>query len=391
METWSVHSLYSQAKESLGQESAESLQKYAAGLRANGLPVIFSLGHLAHIVGADCDVLKQTVLRNRERANYRMYRITKRSGGHRYIHSVNGKLLEIQRFINEFILQKTVVHPASMAYRSGSGGIRKCALAHCRCRWLFQFDLKDFFWDVSEVDAFHVFNNLGYRRLLSFELARICTTIHLPVVAHSKIYHVARRHRLPPYEDPILPYGRSNCSGVGVLPMGAPTSPMLSNLTAYKLDCALAQIAESHRMVYTRYADDLCFSLNRDPNNSEISTIRSSIVSAIRANKFMVNDKKTRIARPGSTKEVAGLLVDGDVPRIPRHTRGRIDRLLYAIEKYGIDAVARNDGFDTTVGLYNHLCGLVAYASDVDPALGLLISERLRSLRMPLEDKPAEW
>src|SRR5205814_1515375 len=41
---------------------------------------------------------------------------------------------------------------------------------------------------------------------------------------------------------------------------GAPTSPALANLCAYRMDCRLAGLARAVGAAYTRYADDLAFS-----------------------------------------------------------------------------------------------------------------------------------
>src|SRR6266550_7594349 len=136
MEIWSTHQLLQDAAQSLGAETAAELRLYAQQLISKGVAVVFTLGHLSKITGASYQMLCESVNRKRESANYRMYAVAKRSGGRRFIHSVCGDLLAVQRFVNQEILQKCEPHPSSFAYHR-SGGIRECAAMHCGAKWLF--------------------------------------------------------------------------------------------------------------------------------------------------------------------------------------------------------------------------------------------------------------
>ncbi len=378
------------AKSSLDESSVVHLKKYAQSLRRSGLPVIFTLGHLSKIIDIDYSFLRATVERRRESANYRMFAIQKRSGGRRHIHSVTGGLLQAQQFINSEILQKIEPHFASFAFHK-KGGIRACASMHCGARWMFQYDLADFFYSVNEANVYKIFSELGYRPLLAFEMARICTTLRLPnhlghllrnprTTEKGKFYNLYQRYigtkfGTMPYMPPM-----------GVLPQGAPTSPMLSNHAARNLDIELTGYADQHGLIYTRYADDLTFSSSEDfPKGLSIGDIHRSVVGIIRRNRFKENRKKTRVAGPGSKKLVLGLLVDGDLPRLSKETYKRIDRHLYAIQKYGIVSVSKHEKFDSPLGFYNHLAGLIAYVKDVDTPRWKEFNGRLLEINSPIE------
>lgn len=356
MEEWSVHHLFEEAEKSLGTEKAISLQQYSLKLRKKNVPVLFTLNHLAKITETDYHFLRGTVERKREGANYRLFAIKKRSGGRRFIHAVCGKLLTVQQFINSEILQHISPHPASFAFHS-SGGIRNCAQCHCRANWLFHFDLADFFHGINEIHVFNIFSHLGYRRLLSFELARLCTTTHLP----ARLRHLLKINRRDAERMPYWPRAK-----VGVLPQGAPTSPMLGNLAAKNLDFFLESFATRNGLVYTRYADDITLSASKLMPTLSIGKIRQQVSTIISHSGFIENKRKTRIAGPGSRKMVLGLLVDADKPRINKETYHRIERHLYAAAKYGVTETADHEGFDSAFGFYNHLAGLVAFVKDVD-------------------------
>ena len=364
MENWSAHLLFQNASKKLDNDTAALLQRYANCLRSRGLPVVFSLGHLGKITGIDYEFLHESVNRKRESANYNMFSIRKRSGGRRFIHAVNGKLQVLQKYINEEILQKVEPHPSSFAFHD-SGGIRQCAAMHCGCKWLLQFDLEDFFYTISEPAIYHLFVELGYKSLLAFELARLCSTLRLPKSKkHYVKYNCSLSGSFWDFDEDEKPYFPQGL--IGVLPQGAPTSPMLSNLVARQLDRALYNYAQENGFVYSRYADDIALSSSVLPSKKSIARIKREIISIIRKNGFRENCEKIRIAGPGSRKVVLGLLVDREKPRLTKEGRKRIDRNLYSIEKHGITAVTEHDGFDSAYGFFNHVSGFLSFVHDVD-------------------------
>lgn len=142
---------------------------------------------------------------------------------------------------------------------------------------------------------------------------------------------------------------------------------MLSNLVAMPMDQTLEKLANELGAVYTRYADDITLSLTEQlPSGMTTGDIHRKITRAITQHGFELNKKKTRVAGPGSKKVVLGLLVDSQSPRLSKPMYKRIERLLYACGKFGLEATAKHEGFDSVLGFENHLAGLIAFTKDVD-------------------------
>jgi len=160
---------------------------------------------------------------------------------------------------------------------------------------------------------------------------------------------------------------------------------MLANLAARSLDGRLQGLADREGFVYSRYADDLCFSTTADLRRSDaISSVRRRVMKIINAEGFSINDSKTKVAGPGSRKMVLGLLVDGAEPVLSKIMRRRIERHLYIAGKFGIDRAASHEGFRSSSGYYNHLVGLVGYANDADPNRGVRYKLKLGAISAPI-------
>lgn len=63
------------------------------------------------------------------------------------------------------------------------------------------------------------------------------------------------------------------CSYNNALPQGGPASPYLLNIAMFDADCEIAAYAKKHGFQYTRYADDLVFSI-RDADSEALIKLR---------------------------------------------------------------------------------------------------------------------
>jgi RNA-directed DNA polymerase len=157
---------------------------------------------------------------------------------------------------------------------------------------------------------------------------------------------------------------------MGVLPQGAPTSPMLSNLAVTSLDRNLSLISEKFGLRYSRYADDLTFSTTKKSfGRSSAIRLVGDVYEELIGHGLSPNRAKTSIVSPGARKMVLGLLVDGLHPRLTREFRSRLRMHMYYIthEKHGPSKHAKERDFASVEGLRQHLLGLIAFAGQIDP------------------------
>src|SRR5262249_50962039 len=155
----------------------------------------------------------------------------------------------------------------------------------------------------------------GYREQIATLLALLCTEAPREVVTHNgKEYYIAL--------------------GPRCLPQGAPTSPALTNALCLRLDRRLTALAQKLGWRYTRYADDLTFSLPAThAGKPRLGALLGGVKHIVKSEGFALNDEKTRVARPGSRQKITGLVVNGDgKPRVPRKLRRQLRAALHNLQ-----------------------------------------------------------
>ena len=319
------------------------LVDHGRAIQEKNTPVIFTLSHLAHCsrtLYSDLHAYIAIKVPTKD-FPYRHFPIKKRSGGTRWISVPDPPLWAAQAWISRNILRNIAPHNCSTAYAPGCSP-KKNAEIHCGSTWLLKLDVENFFGNISERQVFHVFRKQNYPPLLSFEMARLCTKFGKHV-SDKRVGKGCKSKRWKPSQKgyAVEEYQRD---WVGVLPQGAPSSPMLSNLVAYDMDEELYQLATKERATYTRYADDLIFSF-LEMDREKLVEFKKKAIAIVRKQGFPINSRKSKIIPPGARKLVTGLVVNDSTPKIRKEVRDKIRAHLFYSKKFGVSQHCTKRGF----------------------------------------------
>ncbi len=278
----------------------------------DSLRCAYGYDQLGALFGVPGPVLKKNLYSSR---GYTDFTIPKKSGGVRLI-SAPGRLRKrLQHKLLPILDGVYKMGPSVHGFAKGRS-VRTNALPHKARGVVINFDLKDFFPSISFQRIRGVF--LGHPFRLDWTVANILAQM---------------------------------CSLDGVMPAGAPTSPVLSNIICAKLDKRLSALAARLGGTYTRYADDLTFSFDRPLvqlgsiamiDEEGKPAVGASISEIVTSEGFSINMEKFRIAGKGSRKTVTGLVVNEKV-NVKRSWYLNLESIIYAVEKFGVNVVAAKE------------------------------------------------
>lgn len=324
----------------------------------NELPPLDSPKRLAEALGLTVAELRRLAY-HRDAAtsvNYRRFTIPKRDGSERAIWAPLPRLKEAQRWILRNIVEKLLVHGSVHGFLPGRSTLTNAA-AHPDPKLVVKVDIKDFFPTVTLPRVKGVFRKAGYREGVATLLALLCTESPREIVElEGTTYYVAL--------------------GPRCLPQGAPTSPALTNTLGLRLDRRLNGLAKRLGWRYTRYADDLTFSLPHDHQGPpRVGALLGSVRRIVEGEGFAIHPDKTAVGRTGGRQKITGLVVNGaSPPRVPREFRRRL--------RAAIHNRARGKPSPEGESL-STLVGMAAYVYMTDPALGKKYLEALEELDQP--------
>lgn len=283
-----------------------------------------------------------------ENKRYIEFKIKKKSGGERKINVPVKGLKSIQKTLS-FVLQ-CVFEPHNSAYGFIRGkSIVDNANIHAGSYYVYNIDLKDFFpsvdqarvWKCLQLHPFNLINDYPYRNFSkhckknSFaykesQRNKICSTERLSIANMISSICCAQMEVERKNEN-----GDWQIFSKNVLPQGAPTSPILTNVVCQKLDFLLTGVSKRFGLKYSRYADDITFSSMHNAFQSG-SEFLLELNRIILQQNFSINERKTRLQKNGFRMEVTGLLVNEKTNVQHRYIKN-LRMWLYYWERYGYD------------------------------------------------------
>jgi hypothetical protein len=292
------------------------------------------------------------------------YRVlAKQSGNIRLIEAPKPRLKEIQRRILKEILEKIPAHPAVHGFIKARS-IKTFVAPHANKRVVLRMDLRDFFPSFMRARIQAMFRIIGYPESVADLLGGLCTTITprdiwTRAAFGEDPFHLweSRWERQAVYFQPHLP-------------QGAPTSPALANLCAYRLDCRLAGLAEAAGATYTRYADDLAFSGDEE-FEKRVDRFSLHVAAIAMEEGFKVHHRKTRIMRQGVCQHLAGIVINQHI-NVRRADFDRLKAILTNCVRLGPATQNR----DANPQHRLHLEGKIGFVETINPSKGM----RLRKI-----------
>jgi RNA-directed DNA polymerase len=338
------------------------------GRRRWPVPEIASLGELASFLGlsngqlawlADVRGLEQTAADERLR-NYWYGTIARPGRPARVIERPKHRLKQIQRNLLHGVLDWIPAHDAAHGFVPGRS-VRSHADSHSGQFVVIRLDLEDFFSSIAASRVYGIFRAAGYPEAVAHALTGLSTN-----VVPTSFWEA-----LPRPTDPVQISAHHRLGrrlATPHLPQGAPTSPALANLAAFKLDRRLAGLAASLEINYTRYADDLTFS---GPVKLArlAGTIRRAVAEIARDEGFAVNEHKTTLMTRAGRQRVCGI-VTNDHLNVARTEYDALKAILHNSAIHGPQTQNRHAVNDFRA----HLLGRITWVGALNPARG----EKLR-------------
>lgn len=253
---------------------------------------------------------------------YKTFKIPKKNGGFRQISQPNKLVKSIQRGLIKLFISQFPVHRCANAYVEGRSLIDN-AKPHLDNSFLLKLDFENFFPSIFYND--------------------LITYLDQKAIELSSLDHVFIKNYL----------FKKNKENKYHLCIGAPSSPMISNILMYSFDEMVDEMCNVLGVQYTRYADDLTFSCNDyDTLQKTLPKVKEIVENYTFIKNLAINNNKTTIVGKGRSRRVTGVVITNEGnPSVGRYTRKKIRAMLHHFNKKTL----KKDDIPYLHGIISHI------------------------------------
>lgn len=242
---------------------------------------------------------------------YRQFKVKKKSGGFRLITTPrNRSFMMVLSAVNELLKSMYTPSDYAMGFTEGRSVVSNASI-HKGQNYVFNIDLKDFFPSIEQPRVWKRLQlaPFSFPEKIASLIAGLCSM------------------------KEVRTDDTGNQTTCYVLPQGAPTSPIITNMICDTLDRRLAGLAKRFGLHYSRYADDITFSSMHHVYQKD-GEFRKELRRIITDQHFIINDEKTRLQKKGARQEVTGIIVSDKLNVTQKYVRD-IRNILYIWDRYG--------------------------------------------------------
>jgi RNA-directed DNA polymerase len=281
----------------IDKRAGRFLGAYFHEIHQRGLCCILNSDHLAHLLETTSNQLSRLVSDTGKQ--YVRFHIPKHDGRLRKIDSPKPQLKKIQRKILDMILHRVPLNSHAEGYVRHKS-ILTNAHRHVGKEIVIRMDISEFFPSITYPRVVGTFETLGYPHNVADMLGKLT-------------------------------------SHEGRLPIGAPTSPAISNIVCRRMDKRFARLGQKCGFSYSRYADDIAIS----GNNTRINRMIPFFQDIVNEEGFAINHAKTIVMRNAKRQKITGVVVN-EKTNAPREEIRKLRAVLHNCLRNGTASEMRN-------------------------------------------------
>jgi len=277
----------------------------------------WDIHHLISFLGLTEKQIKYFSYNRNSKTLYRKFKIAKKNWWFRQLMEPWISLKTAQKkILNDILYNYDWLLPTVATWFRRGKSIINNASFHKWKSFIIKLDIQDFFPSISRDRVFGLF----YRSFdFSYEVSDLLAWI---------------------------------CTYKNQLPQGAPTSPMIANLIARRLDYRLIgllkklnELNPANNFSYSRYADDLTISFSKIVNTDNLINIVNNI---LQQEGFILNTRKIRVISSNYNQSITWITVNNKIS-LWKPTYRKWRAILYNIRKiWWNDALIKWNNFNNS-------------------------------------------